>query len=252
MRKVKGSLRHLRREVAPPYWPIHKKEFVWTIKPSPGPHPLHRCIPLAIILRDILGYAKTLREARRIIGRGVIKVDGRVRRDYKYPVGLMDVLEITETEEYYRIVSHPYRILYPVPIDPSEAKYKLCRIEGKTAVKHGHIQLHFHDGRNHIIRVNNPMEPVEDVYKTFDSVLIKIPKQEIIEHIKFEEGVLGLVIDGRNAGRLGKVLSITQVFRKREAIVTLKDEEGEEEFRTILEYVFPVGRDKPLITVKAS
>ncbi|MCD6369596.1 MAG: 30S ribosomal protein S4e [Thermoproteales archaeon] len=250
MRKIGGSLRHLRRERAPGFWPIHKKEYVWTVKPSPGPHPLARCIPLAIIVRDILGYAKTMREARRIIGRGVIKVDGRVRRDYKYPVGLMDVLEITETGEIFRIVAHPQRVLYPVPIKEEEANYKICRIEGKTTVKGGHIQLHLHDGRNYLVRVNNPMEPEEDVYRTFDAVLLQIPQQEIMQVIRFEKGVLALIFDGRNVGKVGRIEDIVQVFRRRESIVSLVDENGNV-FRTILEYILPVGVDKPLITVRA-
>ena len=94
--------RHLRRSVAPWWWPIPRKEGgVWTVRPNPGPHPLEKCLPLAIIVRDVLRYAKTLREARYVIGQGHIKVDGRVRRDYKYPVGLMDVIEIVPTGELY-------------------------------------------------------------------------------------------------------------------------------------------------------
>jgi len=80
--------RHLKALAAPAFWPILRKEYKWTVKPSPGPHPIERSIPLLIIVRDILKYAKTGREARRLIAEGHFKVDGRVRRNYKYLLDL--------------------------------------------------------------------------------------------------------------------------------------------------------------------
>ena len=248
MRKSRGSLRHLKRSPAPSFWQIMRKERVWTVKPMPGPHPIWRCIPLGILLRDYLKLAETMKEARRILGEGQIKVDGRVRRDYKYPTGLMDVVEIVTIEEFYRIVPHRQKFLWPLKIEPEEAKLKLCRIENKVTVKGGHIQLNLHDGRNILIRVSNPMAPEEDVYRTLDSVLIEIPDQNIVDHIKLDIGTMVVVIDGRNVGRLGKVKSITPVFKRKNYLVELEDPSGNK-FSTVLKYIFPVGIDAPLITV---
>ena len=247
MKKRGGSLRHLRRSLAPSFWPILRKEYTWTVKPSPGPHPAYRCLPLGIILRDVLKYARTMREARRILGEGKVKVDGRVIKDYKFPVGLMDIIELA-SGEIYRLVPHPQRFLILHPISKDEATFKLLRIEGKTTVKGGHIELHFHDGRNHLIRINDPFNPVEDVYKTYDVVKMSIPKQEILDHIKMSEGILAIVIDGRNVGRVGTIVDISQIFKRATSIVTLKTKSGSE-FRTILDYVFPIGVDKPLISL---
>lgn len=246
-KKRGGSLRHLRRSLAPSFWPILRKEYTWTVKPSPGPHPADRCIPLGIILRDVLKYARTMREARRILGEGKVKVDGRVVRDYKFPVGLMDVLELA-SGEIFRVVPHPQKFLVLHPISKEEASFKLVRIEGKTMVKGGNIELHFHDGRNHLIRLKDPMNPVEDVYKTYDVVKLAIPNQEILDHIKLEPNVLAIIIDGKNVGRVGKIVDIKQIFKKSRSIVTLESPNGEE-FRTILDYVFVIGRDKPLISL---
>jgi len=243
VKEVRGSLRHLRREVAPPYWPILKKEYTWTVKPSPGPHPVRRSIPLGIIVRDILKYARTMREARRILSEGHIKVDGKVRKDYKFPVGLMDVLEVTTTGEAYRIVPHPQKFLTLLPIPKEEASFKLCRIEGKSNVKGGAFQLHLHDGRNLLVGAEEATK-----YTTYDVIKIRIPEQEIVEHVKFREGVLAVIIDGRNVGKAGKVKSIVRIFKKANALVTLEDNEGRET-RTLLKYVFAVGSDKPLLEV---
>ncbi len=243
------SLRHLRRFSAPRFWPISPKEYVWTVKPSPGPHPKDRCFPLLIILRDILHYAKTAREARRILAEGKVKVDGVVRRNYKFPVGLMDVIEIVPTGEFFRVVPHPVKVLTLHPISKEEAQYKLVRIENKTTVKGGHIQLNLHDGRNILIRVKDPMNPVEArPYTTLDTLLIKVPSQEIVKHIKLRPGVYAIVVWGENVGRVGRIISIEQFFKRRQAIVTLRSPSGEE-FRTILDYVFPIGEDKPVISL---
>ncbi|MET1159409.1 MAG: 30S ribosomal protein S4e [Thermoprotei archaeon] len=241
-----GGKRHLKALAAPSFWPILRKEYKWVVKPSPGPHPIDRCIPLLLIVRNILGYAKTAREARKLIAEGHFKVDGRVRRNYKYPVGLMDVIEVVETGEFYRVIPVPVKVLGLIEIDKKEAGYKLCRIENKTTVKGGHIQLNLHDGRNVLIKVSDPTNPVEDKYKTLGSLQLAIPKQEILNYIPLQEGVLAIITGGRNVGRVGRVVSIRRGIRRYRSIVTLEDKHGNK-IQTSLDYVFPIGFDEPLI-----
>ncbi len=243
-----GGRRHLKALAAPRFWPILRKEYTWTVKPSPGPHPINRCIPLLIIVRDILGYAKTSREARKIIAEGHFKIDGRVRRNYKYPVGLMDVLEIVDTGETYRMIPVPTKVMTLHPIPKSEAGFKLCRIENKTTVRGGHIQLNLHDGRNHLVRVSDPANPVEDKYKTLGTVKLSIPQQEMLDYIPLQENVIAIIIGGRNVGRVGRVLEIRRGMRRFRSIVTLEDVNGNK-FQTSLDYIFPIGFDKPVISL---
>ena len=241
-----GGKRHLKALAAPRFWPILRKEYKWVVKPSPGPHPIERSIPLLIIVRNILGYAKTAREARKLIAEGHFKVDGRIRRNYKYPVGLMDVIEIVDTQEYYRVIPVPVKVMDLINIDKQEAKYKLCRIENKTTVKGGHIQLNLHDGRNILIRVSDPQNPEEDIYKTLGTLQITIPEQEIVKYVPLKEGVLAIISGGRNVGRVGRVVSIQRGIRRYRSIVTLEDKHGNK-FQTSLEYLFPIGEEEPLI-----
>ena len=241
-----GGKRHLKALAAPRFWPILRKEYKWVVKPSPGPHPIERSIPLLIIVRNILGYAKTAREARKLIAEGHFKVDGRIRRNYKYPVGLMDVIEIVDTQEYYRVIPVPVKVMDLIKIDKEEAKYKLCRIENKTTVKGGHIQLNLHDGRNILIRVSDPQNPEEDIYKTLGTLQITIPEQEIVKYVPLKEGVLAIISGGRNVGRVGRVVSIQRGIRRYRSIVTLEDKHGNK-FQTSLEYLFPIGEEEPLI-----
>ncbi len=94
----KGGKKHLKRKPAPKIWPIHRKELVWTVKPKAGSHSTSNCLPLALIIRDILGLAKTLKEAIAIISQGKILVDGKVQRDERFSTGLMDVISIPEVK----------------------------------------------------------------------------------------------------------------------------------------------------------
>ncbi len=244
-----GGKKHLKALASPRFWPVLRKEHKWAVKPSPGPHPVNRSIPLLMLVRDVLGYAKTAREARRLIVEGHFKIDGRVRRDYKYPVGLMDVVEVIDTGETYRVLPVPIKIMNLVPIGKEEASYKLCRIENKTTVKGGHIQLNLHDGRNVLIRVEDPGSPVEaSKYRTLGTVKLGIPRQELEEYIPLEEGVIAIISGGRNVGRVGRVRSIHYGIRRYRSIVELEDKHGNR-FQTSLTYIFPIGVEEPLITL---
>lgn len=249
MRRSRGSLRHLSRSVSPRFWPIPRKEFVWALKPSPGPHPISRSIPVGVVLRDILGYATTMKEARRILGERKVEVDGRVVTDYKFPVGLMDVIHIRETDEYYRVVPHPSKFLTLHKIDGEEATFKLLRMKRKVMVKGGNLQLTFHDGRNHLVKLRDPFNPEEDVFSAYDTVKYSIPEREILDVIKFREGAIGLVIDGSNVGFLGRIGKIAQVFKRSRSLVELSGINDEKKVRTVLEYIFVVGEDRPVISL---
>jgi small subunit ribosomal protein S4e len=243
-----GGQRRLKRLAAPVFWPIPKKEAKWAVKPRPGPHSQDRSIPLLVLVRDILKFATTAREARKIIAEGHIKVDGVVRKDYKFPVGPMDVIEIVDTGETFRLLPYPTKVLVLHPIPKEEAQYKPVRIENKTTVKGGHVQLNLFDGRNILIRVKDPRNPVEDTYKTLDTLLIKVPGQEIVKHIQFGEGKIAILIAGRNVGRVGVIRGVQRGWGWKRSIVTLEDQKGSQ-FQTSLEYVLVIGEDKPLISL---
>ncbi len=250
MAKIGGS-HHLKRLAAPAFWPILKKEYKWVVKPSPGPHPIDRCIPLLLLIRDMIGIAKNAKEGKRIIYDGKVLVDNHVRRDYKFPVGLMDIVSIPDIDLYLRIVPYVGRYLWYIDIPMEETKLKLVRIENKTTVKNGNIQLNLHDGRNILINVKDPRNPVEAFpFKTLDSLLIELPSQSIVQHIPLDIGKTAIIIDGRNVGRVGKIINIESYEgrKRRYSLVTIEDLNGHR-FQTILDYVMVVGENKPVIKV---
>ena len=244
----KGGKAHLKRLLTPHFWRIPKKESVWATRPTPGPHSKDASIPLVVILRYILDYAYTNKEAKRIIAEGKIEVDGKVRRNPRFSVGLMDVVEIPESKDLFRVLPTSRRGLILHPIKKSEKRFKLCRIEDKTSVKSGHIQLNLHDGRNYLVEVNDPHNPVEDVYKVHDVVMLSLPKQEVKDHIKIEKDVTALTIAGKNLGLTGNIQKIEPGAASHPSMVTLKRKD-DTSFKTLLKYVFPIGTEKSLISL---
>jgi small subunit ribosomal protein S4e len=244
----KGASKHLKRMPAPEFWPIHVKEFQWITKPRPGPHSIERSLPVSLVIRDILHYARTYREARRILSERKIKIDGKIRIDKKFPIGLMDIIEIPDAELAFRVVPIKGKGLSIIEIPKEEKSFKLCQIKDKNNVKGGNVQLQLHDGRSILIKINDPKSPKEDVYKTRDTLQITVPEQKILKHLAFKEKSYSLVTDGRNIGRSGKIIKIEESKFSKPSIVTVEDDEGNS-FQTTANYVLVVGENEPLLKV---
>lgn len=230
--------KHLKRLNAPRALQIHRKEKKWAIRASPGPHRLEAALPLGMIVRDYLHLADTLDETRNIIGRGEILVDGVVRKDYKFPCGLMDVISIPKLNKNYRILYNTRGKLVLQPIEEEEAKWKLCRIENKTVVKGNKIQLNLHDGRNKLVE--------KDDYKTGDVIKLSFDGNKIEDIYKFEKGNISLIIGGTHIGEIATIEDIEIVRSSKPNLAKMK---GKTDFITLKKYVFPIGRDIPSITL---
>ena len=120
----------MKRVAAPKTWYLGKLKGVYGTRPSPGPHKLRECIPLNVLLQQRLKYALSRDEARKIVKdkEGLIKVDGKVRRDHRFPLGQMDVVTIEKTNEHFRILYDIKGRFQPHRIDAKEAGFKLCKV----------------------------------------------------------------------------------------------------------------------------
>jgi small subunit ribosomal protein S4e len=226
--------KHLKRLPAPRSWSIPRKTDFWIVRPSPGPHGLGESVPLGSILRDMLKVCDTAREARRILNNRGVQVDGRVVTEPKFPVGLMDVLTFEETKAHYRMLVDARGRMALVGIEPGEAKWKLCRVEGKTTVRGGKTQLNLHDGRNVLLP--------KDAYKTGTTLKLSVPDQKVVEHYDLDKGSPVLVTGGQHVGAIGHVLDVQRTRNPRANIVTFK-----EGFSTDIGKVFVVGTGAPAI-----
>lgn len=226
-----GSSHHLKRLAMPRSWPLPRKTTVWIARPRPGAHSLERCIALSVVMRDILEVADTSRETRRILHNGNVKIDGKIVRDSRQGVGLMDVL--TLGEENYRCVLDENGKLRYRQISKKDSSWKICRIENKTTIKGGKTQLNLHDGRNILIEDPNK-------YNTGDTLKLSLPDQKVLDHIPFEEGAAAYLIGGSH---VGEISHIKQHVLKRS---TMSNEVIFENFSTIESYVFLVSKKTAL------
>ena len=186
-----------------------------------------------------------MREVKAILSSGQVKVDGVIRKDGRFPVGLMDVVEITTSGERFRLLPKLKGGLKLVSIDDAEAKYKLCRIETKTMVNGNKVQLGLHDGRTLLL----PEDKEASDYKTLDTLKVGIPKQKLMKTINLVKGAYAIVSRGKNVGIEGKILEIEKRLGTHASTVTLQDPDGNK-FQTALDYVFVVGKTKSEVTLE--
>ena len=233
-----GSRKHLKRYKAPKSWLIYPKEDTWTVKPSAGSHSIEDSIPLTLVIRDILKLADNSREAKRIINSGNVLVDGKVVKDYKFPVGFMDIVDIPKTGESYRVLLDRKSRLQLDLIEDNTLK--LSKIVNKSTIKGGKTQLNFHDGKNLIVD--------EDVYSVGDVISLKVPENEINEIYPLKEGAIVLVTGGKHTGELGTVSEIIENKSSNPNTIIIENS-AKEEFLTLKDYAFVIGEDSSVISL---
>ena len=237
MGSIAGS-KKLKRQMAPMFWGINRKEKRFVITVRPGSHPKNNSIPTAVLLRDTLKKVKTLREAKSSIYGGKVKVDGIIQKSLHHSIGLMDVIELEGITDVYRLVPYSGHLLEPIKINATEKSKKLVKVKSKTTNKGGKTHLGFHDGRTIITDINVNID---------DTCLLQIPKQKILDVIKFEKNSQVIVTRGINAGRIGLINEIKQgTFTLPKRISLLIDDKTIEIPANI---TMVVGKEKPVIQI---
>ena len=242
MRKMgrKGEDKQTKRSKAPSFWAIQRKEKRFTVTTSPGPHGIEESYPLTVLIRDVLKIVNTFREASNIIRDEKIMVDGVVRKDPNFPVGLMDVLQIPVLEKSYRMVPIKGSVLAPIRIPDSENNQKLCKVQRKATVHKDKIQYGFHDGRSILAESETDLSPG-------DVCLLEIPSQNIKRVVVLKNDVLALVVKGKRVGKIGQIKEIRPGTITRRKMVDLEIEEVIAELPA--DMIIAVGDDKPLVTL---
>ena len=238
----RGVYKHLKRIHAPKSWMLSKVDGIWAMKPSQGPHKLRECIPLNLLLRTKLGFARNGTEAKLIVKakEGNISIDGKVRTDHKYPVGIMDIVTVNKTGSNYRVnfdVKGRWRL---VKISKEEAKYKLCKVTKRSMGPKTIPFITTSDGRT--LRYPNPL------IKEHDTIKINLENNEIVDYYKYKIGAHVLIVGGNNIGRAGVIEKIEKHPGSYE-IVYIKDT-TRKEFSTRLTNIFITGDQRPEINVE--
>jgi len=171
---------------------------------------------------------------------GLIKVDNKIRRDPKFPLGIMDVVSIEKTGEHFRLLYDVKGRYQAHKIDEKEASFKLCKVIRKAMGVNKIPYIVTNDGRT--IRFPHP-----DIKKN-DSIKLNLQTGEVDGVIKFENGASVLATGGNNIGRVG----ILQHIEKHPGsfdIAHVKDSQGHS-FATRIGNIFIIGEGKkPIISL---
>jgi small subunit ribosomal protein S4e len=243
---------HQKRLAVPNSWPVERKEETYTTTAGAGPHG-DDGVPLLIILRDVLGYADSKKEARYALGQDSVLVNGTPVSDERRPIGMFDILTFREREEHYRVFPDEGGRLSLTPIDPDAAGSKLGKIEGKRQVPGGDTQLTLHDGQtllvdeadqygaNDSIVVSN--EDSEERSSSDDASGQGPRADEVVAHFPYEEGALVTAVRGAHAGRIGTIDEIQVTPGSSANNVLIEDVHGEADFETVEEYVVVIDEN---------
>jgi len=196
---------HLKRQKVPKSWPIHRKGTTWVV----GGFNIKHGIPILIILRDMLNITHTKKEAKKALHERQILLNGKVVRDEKNSVVLLDVITIVPSKENYRMILSEKGKFKLEKIKESEAGYKISKIINKKMLKGKKIQLNLIDGRNVISDIK---------CKTNDSVIISLKTGKIEKCFSLKEKAKVMVIGGKHAGVFGEIEKIDEKHK----IVELK------------------------------
>ena len=206
---------HQKRIPAPKHYPIKRKEKTY-ISGIKGSRSKENAIPVVVLLRDVLEYAETKKEAKQIVENGNVERNGDVIKDIQEGVGILDVVEIPETDETYRAV-RVGKYLEFVPVDDSKVAAK---IEDKT-VEGDRFIYRLHNGENY---------STKDEYSTGNTLVFDGGK---VEEVVLEEGAEALVVKGKHAGDMVEIEEMKTEGMQNTAIVS-NDNEFETETENLV------------------
>ena len=229
--------KHLKRLFAPGSWPIKRKGIKFIVRPVPGPHQLKESMPLSLIFKDLLNIGETTREIKKILSSGKILVDNIPRKEIRFPVGIMDVIAIPETKQYFRILYDKNGKFIAHKISKEESEIKPRKIINKTILKGNKIQLNLYDGTNIIV--------AKDEYKVGDSLILSGNK--IKEVISLEKNCIIYLTGGKHVSNIGILEGIHRLPGSQPNKVIFKI--NDQTFETLRKYAFVIGKTKPIITL---
>jgi len=223
---------HQKRLSVPKSWPVERKTETFTVKADAGPHG-EAGVPLLIVLRDVLGYADTRKEARYALDQDSVLINGKAVSDEERPVGMFDILAFTEREEYYRVFPGQGGRLSLTPLDAESAGSKLGKVVNKQHVPGGDVQLTLHDGQTLVVE--------NEDYDTADSLIVDNETDEVVAHFEYEEGALVTAVNGEHAGEVGRVDAIQVTPGSADNIVQIEQDDGA--FETVEDYVVVIDEN---------
>ncbi len=196
---ARGPKKHLKRITAPKSWMMDKLGGVYGVRPAQGPHKLRESIPIQVILRDKLGVAFNATEVNTILHQkeGLFIVDKKVRRNPKYPCGLMDIVDLPKLNKTFRILYDVKGRFRLVQLKGQEKDFKLCRVQKKFIGPNKICYFVTHDGRT--------LKFLSQEIQIQDTIKLNLKTGAVDGVFKMKVGNLAYCTKGNNIGRVGTI-----------------------------------------------
>ncbi len=219
----KGNRRHIIRLASSKYMKLERKVAPYVAKPLPGRHTGATSISIGTVLREKLKEVGTLREAEIILESGAVKVNGKVVKESKFPVGFGDSIELLPSKEHYKVTVAPGGAFALAKHD----KQHLFKVVRKYIAQGNKIMIQLHDGT---------ILPGTKEIRVNDSVEIKAGKVERTIHL--DSGQKCFVINGQHASETGTIKQINPGSAQKDPLVKIEGSKGE--FETLLDNIMVV------------
>jgi small subunit ribosomal protein S4e len=207
---------HKKRLPAPKHYPIERKgrTYVSTIEGSRG---TEDAIPAVVLLRDVFGYAENETDAKKIVKDRAVLRNGEPLTDIRQGVGVLDVVELPDAEEAYRVLR-----------DGRDLKFVAVTDEDRVAAK---VVDKNAEGDEYVYRLHNGENyRSEKEYSTGNTLVFNSSVKEVV----LEEGADVLVIKGKHAGDVAELKEINRRGMNRDTGVISNEHEIETQLENLV------------------
>ncbi len=228
------NTRHLKRHSAPKSWPIKRKGINFISRPQLGGQKREYSCSVLVLLRDLLHYVETAKEAKFLVHTKAIVVNGKEVKDIKHSCALFDILELKTSSEKFRLLFDTKARLKLVATKDASLYLK---VSSKTVLSSKKYQMNCSNGMNILVD-----EKTFKATKVEDTLIYDYTKSKITGHLPLKEKSFVYLFDGKFKGNFAQVESFVQYNGLSKDIAHVKI--GSEEKTTAKAYCFVLSQKK--------
>ena len=229
-----ANSRHLKRHSMPVSWSVKRKNVTFIAKPNPGSFKRDYVTSVIVLLRDVLEYVKTSKEAKYILNNKELLVNSKPVSDIKSAVGIFDVVEIKKTEEKFIVL---FNELGKIKLVKTKDSNLYLKVSSKSLIAGKKFQINFMNGYNLLVD--------EKTFKSVsvnDTIVYDSEKKKVLSTIKMKESNFVYIFDGHYKGKFGIIKSFISYNGLARDVVEI--ELGKELHTTAKDYCFAVAEKK--------
>ena len=229
-----ANRRHLKRHSMPTSWPTHRKTHTFVARPQPGSMKRKYVVPVVVFLRDVLKLIHTTKEAKFAIFKEYVKINGKVAKDIKAPIGIFDVVEVAKVDIKCTFIFDTKGRIKVIDVKDNNL---FTKVVGKTLIKGGNVQINTLNGFNIIVSSKEAAKIL-----TNSTVVVDVNTKKVTSNLPLDKNSHVYIMDGKYKGTFGVVSDFTHYNGIAPDLVTLNI--GKDTHITAKEYCFVVDNTR--------